>query len=348
MGSDFSGTKPEAMKASEKAAMLIQQAQKKAKADFERWKDGYLSDKLAHKTAQEARAFLRQKYTAIMDSHLANNSHLFDVRNTPREELARAWAGCFLDWEEGLIPLPGRTPEYSAEALDLASQERGPYIPAAWLLPLAVRFKEAYILEFINDALNDKLEVWQRKRYNQIAFGAKLAIRFVLKQGALPEGAILEALENAKKEEGKAGALPEEALQELAQELLAECRGVVSEDELTYLQKRIDSVFQRKPQLLEARTKIYALYYWYLREAGLMPKLHVGSGKKAAGKALAEKHGVSAQNFFQVFNAVGRNSDKNPKKLPILEKVIPMLSDYPEALKLANADLDKLQKNNRE
>jgi hypothetical protein len=335
------------MKASEKAEVLIQQAQAKAQADFEKWKEEYLSAKLKHRTGQDAKKILREKYTALQDWYLKHNSPkpLFDVVNTPRELLALAWAGCFADWKSGLIPIPGRTPEYAEESFDLiSSQPQGPYIPTAWMWPLAECFKVALCLEYLDRAISDKLEVWQRKKYEQIAFFAKLAIHFALKQGALPEGAILEAIEKGKAETGKAGMLPEDAVQELALELLEECRGTLSEDELTYLLKRIDSVLQRKPQKQEASTRIWALYYWYLWQAGEKPELDSGSGKKKALKALALEHGISAQKLFQVFNAVGRNSQLNPKNQHILEVVIPMLADFSKAQAMAQEDFQKLKK----
>jgi hypothetical protein len=247
------------MKAQDKAAVLIERAQAKGRADFEQWKEGYLSAKLKHRTGQEARAFLRDKYNALQDWLLANSSpkNLFDI-NTPQDQLARGWAACFSDWEKGLIPLPGRTPEYSAEEVDPDGNILGPFIPPSWLSPLAERFKVAFILEYI------------------------------------------------------------------------------------------DSALQRKPKQQEASTKVLALYYWYLREAGLKPELHSGNGKKKALEAIAREHGISGQNLFQVFNEVGRNSDKNPQKLGILEKVIPLLSDYTEAQELAKKALDKLKKGTKE
>lgn len=340
------------MKPSEKAEVLIQQAQAKGQADFQQWKEGYLARKLKHKSAQEARKILREKYTALEDWYSKHSSPkpLFDVANTSPEELARAWASCFRDWEGGLIPLPGRTPEYSAEAWDTEGNILGPFIPASWLLPLAERFKVAFCLEYLDRAISDKLEVWHRKKLNEIAFSAKLAIRFMAKQGRIPETAILEALAAAKADSWEAGgrvegmALPAEAQEALAAELLRECRGLFSEDELTYLQKRIDSTLQRKPQQQEASTKIWAMYYWYLWQAGYKPELHAGSGKKEALAALAQEHGISAQKLGRCFNAVGRNSEDNPKKQHILEAVIPMLAAYPEAQAEAQKDLAALQK----
>lgn len=252
------------MKAQDKAAVLIERAQAKGRADFEQWKEGYLSAKLKHRTGQEARAFLRDKYNALQDWLLANSSpkNLFDI-NTPQDQLARGWAACFSDWEKGLILLPGRTPEYSAEEVDPDGNILGPFIPPSWLSPLAERFKVAFILEYIDSALSDT---------------------------------------------------------------------------------------QPKPQQQEASTKVWALYYWYLMKSGIMPELRPESpGRKSAIYELAKKREINGQhNFYQNFNAVGHKTQrKNPQKVDILEKVIPLLSDYPEAHELAKADLEKLQKNSK-
>lgn len=95
----------------------------------------------------------------------------------------------------------------------------------------------------------------------------------------------------------------------------------------------------------EATTKIWALYYHYLMKANLMPSL-IGRKKELAN--LAKKHGLGKHSFYQTFSAIGKRADKNPLKLPILEKVIPRLADYPEALALAQKDLAELQKRTKE
>ena len=249
------------MKPSEKAEVLIQQARDKAQADFQQWKEGELAYDLAQLLPQEAREFLRQKYLALKDWYSRNRSpkHLFDVVGTSPEKLARAWASCFIDWKDGLIPLPGRTPEYSAEAWDMEGNYLGPFIPASWMWPLSERFKVALCLEYLDSLLTSKA-----------------------------------------------------------------------------------------PAPQAPNTRIYALYYWYLWQAGLKPELHSGSGKKAVLEALALEHGVSGQKLYQMFNAVGRNSDLNPKKQHILEVVIPMLADYPEAQAMAQKDIQELQKHTKE
>lgn len=143
------------MKPLEKAKLLIQKAQDKAKADFEAWKGGYLAGKLKHREPLEARDILRHKYTEIEDWYLSNSGpERFNVRGTDPESLVSAWKTCFQDWEEGLIPLPGITPEYSAEAYDLISGEPlGAYIPAPWINALAERYKAVFCMEHLDTLL---------------------------------------------------------------------------------------------------------------------------------------------------------------------------------------------------
>ena len=143
------------MKPQEKAKLLIQKAQDKAKADFEAWKGGYLAEKLKHREPLEARDILLHKYTAIADWYLSNSGpEKFKVRGTDPESLVSAWNTCFQDWEEGLIPLPGITPEYSAEAYDLISGEPlGAYIPAPWINALAERYKAVFCMEHLDTLL---------------------------------------------------------------------------------------------------------------------------------------------------------------------------------------------------
>lgn len=140
------------MKPLEKAKLLIQKAQDKAKADFEAWKGGYLAEKLKHREPLEARDILRHRYTAIEDWYLSNSGpEKFKVRGTDPESLVSAWKTCFQDWEEGLIPLPGITPEYSAEAYDLISGEPlGAYIPAPWINALAQLYKAVFCMEHLD------------------------------------------------------------------------------------------------------------------------------------------------------------------------------------------------------
>ena len=197
------------------------------------------------------------------------------------------------------------------------------------------------------------LESEKRKKYDQIVFWTKLAILIVAKANRIPEKAILNALERAKAEDWPTGGwshsvgLPEHTQRELAKELLVFCSKYFPEDAVLYLEESVTRFFGRKPPQ-EASTKIWALYYWYLKEAGIMQELHSGNGKKKALAERAQQHGISEQNLFQVFNAVGRNSDKNPLKVDILEKVVPLLTDYPQAQALAIRDLEKIQKRTEE
>lgn len=159
------------MKPQEKAKLLIQKAQDKAKADFEAWKGGFLAEKLKHREALEARDILRHGYTAIEDWYLSNNTPkgIFDVRGTDPESLVSAWKTCFQDWEEGLIPLPGITPEYSAEAYDLISGEPlGAYIPAPWINALAERYKAVFCMEHLDTLLQEGSKVKKQRADTQI------------------------------------------------------------------------------------------------------------------------------------------------------------------------------------
>jgi hypothetical protein len=92
----------------------------------------------------------------------------------------------------------------------------------------------------------------------------------------------------------------------------------------------------------EPTIKVWALYYWYKWQVGLHPELNPDGEKKKSFKDLAEQHGVSEQKLYQTFNAVGRNSDLNPKRNPDnIRKVIPLLAKFPEAQQLAKDDLEK-------
>jgi hypothetical protein len=143
------------MKPQEKAKLLIQKAQDKAKADFEAWRGGYLAEKLKHREPLEARDILRHRYTAIQDWYLSNSGpEKFKVRGIDPESLVSVWKTCFQDWEEGLIPLPGITPEYSAEAYDRISGEPlGAKIPAPWINELAERYKAVFCMEHLDTLL---------------------------------------------------------------------------------------------------------------------------------------------------------------------------------------------------
>jgi hypothetical protein len=88
----------------------------------------------------------------------------------------------------------------------------------------------------------------------------------------------------------------------------------------------------------EANTRKWALYYWFLMEANVMPEIR---GSKKRVKELAKGHGVSGQKMYLFFNAIGKTSDLNPMKYNILEEVIPMLEEFPEARAKAELLLQK-------
>jgi hypothetical protein len=97
-----------------------------------------------------------------------------------------------------------------------------------------------------------------------------------------------------------------------------------------------------KPAKQEATTKIWALFYWYIREIGELPG--IDSGIKNALYALAREKNVSGQKMYKIFNAIGnKNSDLNPMKANILEQVIPLLIDYPKAQSRAGSDYQSIK-----
>lgn len=92
-------------------------------------------------------------------------------------------------------------------------------------------------------------------------------------------------------------------------------------------------------------TRVWALYLWYLREIGHHEELWGQTGnKKKFLNDFADDHGISKQNLFQTFNAIGHNQNKNPKRNPDnIRKVIPLLAGFPEAQKLAKEELERLK-----
>lgn len=101
---------------------------------------------------------------------------------------------------------------------------------------------------------------------------------------------------------------------------------------------------KQAPAKQEPITKVLALRLYFLYWAGYLPKLDEGKGKKAGLAAIAEKEGVSPGSLINAWYAINKNSDKNPLKLSILEVVLPTLSDFPEAQKLAEEQLEQLKK----
>ncbi|MFZ2901203.1 MAG: hypothetical protein WA004_21410 [Saprospiraceae bacterium] len=99
---------------------------------------------------------------------------------------------------------------------------------------------------------------------------------------------------------------------------------------------------RKAPAQQEPNTKVLALRTYFLYWAGYLPKLD--EGKRAGLAAIAEKEGVSPGSLVNAWYAIKRNSDKNPLKLSILERVLPTLSDFPEAQKLAEEELEQLKK----
>lgn len=106
-----------------------------------------------------------------------------------------------------------------------------------------------------------------------------------------------------------------------------------------------DSIIQDFRNKKNPNTRVWALYYWYKQEAGFFEGLRPTGDKMKTIQELAAKHGFGPDNFLQIFNAIGRNSDKNPKRnVANIEKVIPLLSDCPDAQQRAIDDLAKKKK----
>ncbi len=95
----------------------------------------------------------------------------------------------------------------------------------------------------------------------------------------------------------------------------------------------------------EATNKIWALRYWYIWKIGELPE--IDSGKKKKLEALAKEQGLSGHKMYLIFNTIGnpkyKNSDLNPMKANILEQVIPMLIDYPNAQSMAESDYQSIK-----
>lgn len=156
------------MKGSELAKLLISQAEEKGLAKFEQWKAGWLTEKLKHKNEREQNEILRKRYADFEEWYSTHRSPkpLFDVDNAPREELLRAWTGCFRDWKDGLKPLP-ETPEFSELAfvmkpdeinidnLEVSEERFFPYIPSNWISLLSERFFAAFCLEHLDNLLSN-------------------------------------------------------------------------------------------------------------------------------------------------------------------------------------------------
>jgi hypothetical protein len=96
-------------------------------------------------------------------------------------------------------------------------------------------------------------------------------------------------------------------------------------------------------------TRAWALFYHYLHRAGEYLDLSNASGRKLeALQEIAEEHGIGQDNFYQTFNAIGRNRDKNPLRNPEnLKAAIELLEARKpfnaKALELAKADLEKMK-----
>lgn len=189
------------------------------------------------------------------------------------------------------------------------------------------------------------IELRQSQKYARILFYTKVLIRMLADCNRTPEKVLRDAIKSAKSENWPEGGetlwmgLPMPMVGKLVDELVLFCKEVYPNDWVYFeaVAKNEMGAIVANP---EPTTKIWALYYWYLRQGGQMPDLY----HKKHLLETARKHGISEANFYQTFVAVGRNRDKNPKKPHILKEVIPLLSDWPDIQQKAQADLQTLSK----
>ncbi len=193
----------------------------------------------------------------------------------------------------------------------------------------------------------------QQKKYEETLGMGALMLKLQSGRRIGGEKALEEALERAANEKREvfghtlanhSASLPFEAQQALAEELLTFCQGEYSEEDCAYLRISVARFFQKnspKPEKQEANTKKWALFYWFLMDANVMPEIR---GAKKSLKELAQKHNLGEDNFYQTFNAVNQDRAKNPMKVDILKEVIPMLEEYPEARAKAELELKKYAK----
>lgn len=90
-------------------------------------------------------------------------------------------------------------------------------------------------------------------------------------------------------------------------------------------------------------TRQYALYYHYLQESGCYPQF---KEKLRECEEIGRKHGFSAKNFQLDYNAITKNQTGKDERLRIvtdLQRVIEMLSEYPDAQSKARLELNSLK-----
>ncbi len=220
----------------ELARRLIDLAQKKARIEFDTWVEGYLSQKLKHRGRLKSLDILRKKRVELSDWYLKHKEPavFFDVANVDESTLLGSWRTEFADHKQGVQTfIPGN--------------------PIYWLILLTGRYKTSYCIDHLDAMLSDKLETWQKKKYQGIAFGAKLAIKLLSNTTHIPQRAVLDALEQANANDWPQGgkdrgmSLPIEQQSRLAAELVETYQELAapSTDQLEYLNKVVEQFFEQ-------------------------------------------------------------------------------------------------------
>ena len=180
------------------------------------------------------------------------------------------------------------------------------------------------------------------QKYSQILFHSKLAIRFLAEMNRAPDTIIRSAIEKANdKEQGSRTVLmnlPEQLIKKLKQELFDYCKEVYPNEEAHHLEALADDVLSSRVAV-EPKTRILALKLYYMWLAGHCPNLNNGSQKKKNIQSIADEHGVSGQVLYRNFNKPFGDINSNRRLCRYLEKVVPMLSEYPDAQGLAEDEL---------
>lgn len=193
----------------------------------------------------------------------------------------------------------------------------------------------------------------QQKKYDERLNMGKFWLKLQSGRRIGGEEALESTLESAASEKREilgrtfanhSASLPFEALEAMAEELLAFCQWEYSEEDCAYLRTSVERFFQKnspKPAKQEANTRKWALFYWYIREIGELRE--IDSGIKKGLYALAREKNVSGNKMYKIFNAVNnKDDDLNPMKANILEQVIPLLIDYPKAQSMAESDYQSI------
>lgn len=122
-------------------------------------------------------------------------------------------------------------------------------------------------------------------------------------------------------------------------EEIVEAEGELSKV-LGFLETVLESGSNAKPTQV-----VLALYYFYMQEGGYEEdfSLHTG-GKVKAIDELAAKHKVDAKRFQLKYNIIRWDEKRiQPSQYQNIKAVIPLLSKYPLAKSIAEAELKKIE-----